>query len=406
MSKVVYKSSTGVTVGDGIRITRVSDGGQKLEVMVDEKTERYSEIVLKSDDPAPVDPDPIPEPDPTPDPDPVEPTPVDGGELLAAIQSASGGEVLESSGVVNDLTLYGLAFADPVTIKGATIKALVVNSCAGLIFEDCLFDYDYAGQPEHYQAFSINDSKRITVRNCRVIGDNGPTGHGHGWGLTATYCSDIVFEGNEVRTFLRGIKALVSDNIVVRGNDVSDMSGDAMNFAQVDGVLIEDNFIHDFRSDPASPFHKDMIQFWTKGCTAPNKNIIIRGNRLDIGDGAWTQSIFMRNEAVDTDGAGEDMYYRNVVIENNDIKNAHLWGITCSYAVDVSIVGNTLERKLNLDNPSNAGWGSNWLESVPAIMATGPLFGEVVVSGNTAPRIEIGNPDWDKGGNTVTGTGA
>lgn len=45
MPKVVYESNA-ATVGDGVRITRVSDSGQTLEVMVDPKTERFSRIVL------------------------------------------------------------------------------------------------------------------------------------------------------------------------------------------------------------------------------------------------------------------------------------------------------------------------------------------------------------------------
>ena len=45
MSRVVYDSN-GAPVGDGIRVTRVADGGQTLEVMVDPKTERFSRIIL------------------------------------------------------------------------------------------------------------------------------------------------------------------------------------------------------------------------------------------------------------------------------------------------------------------------------------------------------------------------
>lgn len=70
MAKVVYASNGGV-IGDGIRITRVSNGGQKLEVMVDPKAERWSEVVLASDETAPVDPPPV-----EPDPDPVPPSDV------------------------------------------------------------------------------------------------------------------------------------------------------------------------------------------------------------------------------------------------------------------------------------------------------------------------------------------
>jgi len=48
-----YVNSTGVKVGDGLRPTRISEGGKKFEILVDEKTERYSEVFYKVDDTPP-----------------------------------------------------------------------------------------------------------------------------------------------------------------------------------------------------------------------------------------------------------------------------------------------------------------------------------------------------------------
>ena len=49
MTRIVF-ASNGATVGDGVRVTRVADGGQTLEVMVDHKAERFSRIVLVDDE--------------------------------------------------------------------------------------------------------------------------------------------------------------------------------------------------------------------------------------------------------------------------------------------------------------------------------------------------------------------
>ena len=49
MARVAYESN-GSPVGDGVRVTRVADGGQTLEVMVDPKTERFSRIILVNDE--------------------------------------------------------------------------------------------------------------------------------------------------------------------------------------------------------------------------------------------------------------------------------------------------------------------------------------------------------------------
>ncbi|WP_417726167.1 helix-turn-helix domain-containing protein [Roseovarius sp.] len=48
MGRVVFASNGG-TVGDGVRVTRVSDGGQTLEVMVDSRAEKFSRIILVDD---------------------------------------------------------------------------------------------------------------------------------------------------------------------------------------------------------------------------------------------------------------------------------------------------------------------------------------------------------------------
>lgn len=60
----------------------------------------------------------------------------------------------------------------------------------------------------------------------------------------------------------------------------------------------------------------------------PSVNIVIPGNILNSGAGVWNQSIFMRNEKVDTQDPGPEMFYRDIVIEENVILNAHQHGIT------------------------------------------------------------------------------
>ena len=55
-----------------------------------------------------------------------------------------------------------------------------------------------------------------------------------------------------------------------------------------------------------------MIQFWTAETTAPSANVTIRDNTIDIGDGRMIQSLFIYNEAVLREGAGQSMFYRNL----------------------------------------------------------------------------------------------
>ena len=100
---VVYKSNK-AKIGDGLRITRVSDGGQKLEVLTDAKAGTYSEVILVADGVAPPPPPPGPIDPPPPPPPPIDPPPPgpvlppvttgDTAALIAALMAAKGGEVI------------------------------------------------------------------------------------------------------------------------------------------------------------------------------------------------------------------------------------------------------------------------------------------------------------------------
>ena len=162
------------------------------------------------------------------------------------------------------------------------------------------------------------------------------------------------------------------------GNDVHDVRSDGFDFANVDNVLIEQNYLHDFVQAPGSGDHADMIQFWTSGTTSPSTNIVIRGNFLDSGTGLPTQSIFMRNEMVDTGAAGDAMFYQNILIEDNVIHNAHVHGITVGETHGLTIRNNTILH--------NADSGNTGLVDVPTINVAAAST-EVTVTNNILPRL-------------------
>ncbi|WP_208734635.1 right-handed parallel beta-helix repeat-containing protein, partial [Corallococcus praedator] len=112
----------------------------------------------------------------------------------------------------------------------------------------------------------------------------------------------------------------------------------------MDGVVIEGNRLHDFRASPTSADHPDMIQFWTNGTRTPTRDVIIRDNVLDIGNGTATQSIFMRNDQVDRGEAGREMFYRNVTIEDNVIVNGAANGLVVGETDGLVVRNNTVLR--------------------------------------------------------------
>ncbi len=284
-------------------------------------------------------------------------------ELYSALATCTGGEtILLEGGNYGTLSLssksgFNINFPSTVTIASANpsdpaiFTTAAVTGVTNLAIEDVTFDYTYkAGDPTSLRPFSFSSCQDLTIRDCTFDGDNasktGSTaadGYGNAIGLSVRGSDDILIEGNEFFDFYKGLNVFESSDAIIRGNEVYSLRSDGMNFSQMDGIVIEDNYIHDFRASPTSTDHPDMIQFWTTGTTQPSSDIIIRDNVLDIGNGTWAQSIFMGNELVSSGQASfAAMAYQNVLIENNTITNAHKWGINVGEAAGVTIQGNTV----------------------------------------------------------------
>ena len=142
------------------------------------------------------------------------------------------------------------------------------------------------------------------------------------------------------------------------------------------------NHFFDFDTAADSDDHGDMIQFWTAGTSRPSTNITIRGNVLNSGRGGWTQSIFIRNEMVDTGRAGDDMFYRNITIEDNVIYNAHAHGISVGETHGLIIRNNTILR--------NGSLGDEKLVHVPRIILLAPGSTAVFIQNNIVTL--VGDP--------------
>ncbi len=281
--------------------------------------------------------------------------------LYEALAAAKGGEtILLEAGNYGDMSLtvksgFSAAFASNVTIASADptdpaiMTGLDVRGAQNLTFDGITFDYTFApGDEIYHRPFSVSGSRDITIRNSTFDGDlaSGVSavsdGFGYATGLSVRGTTGITVENNEVFNFHRGLTVFESGEVVVSGNDIHDIRSDGMNFAEIAGVVIENNYIHDFRGSANSLDHCDMIQFWTNGTDSPSSDITIRNNYLDIGNGTATQSIFMRNDQVDRGLAGAEMFYQNVLIENNVITNGHLHGITVGETAGLEIRNNTV----------------------------------------------------------------
>lgn len=331
-------------------------------------------------------------------------------ELYAALSRAQGGEtILLAEGDYGGLSLwpgvgFSYDFASNVTIasldpeKPATFTWLNLWDAQNLTLDGVVFDYDYKeGDATSLRPMSIRSSTNISITNSLFDGDSATgtnsaaDGYGSAIALSVRGSENITVEGNEFTNWWRALTVENSKNIEVTNNEINNIRSDGMDFVDVQGVLIEDNYIHDFRASRATGDHVDMIQFWTTGTTEPSTDITIRNNVLDIGDGNWTQSIFMRNEMVDTGQAGREMFYRNVLIENNTIYNSHLHGITVGATDGLVIRDNSV---LHVPDTFLAGGGSSGVH-VPTIRVASNSEA-VTVTGNVTAAIagDTGQADW------------
>lgn len=319
-------------------------------------------------------------------------------ELRDALRNATGGEtILLASGDYGKLWLYGprdtfAKFSSNVTIKSADAGSLAsfssidLREVKNLTFDRVIFDYRAdLGAPAYVKPFSITSSQNISIENSIFDGDLASgtehgDGFGTGFGLNVSNSSNITLKKSEFFDWHRAAVFGSVDKLNISENEIYHIRSDGFDFADVKDVLIERNYFHDFLAATGSGDHPDMIQFWTSGTTEPSERIVIRNNILNSAGGDETQSIFIRNQEVQVNGAGEEMFYRDIIIENNVIYNAHSHGITVGESIGVIIRNNTILH--------NSASGSDGLVHVPTINLV-DASKSVVVENNIVPRLSL-----------------
>lgn len=206
----------------------------------------------------------------------------------------------------------------------------------------------------------------------------------------------LTLENSEIREFYRGLVVGEGTDITITGNDLHELRSDGMNFVKATGLRVEGNVIRDFKRSFRSKDHADMIQFWSMNADYPTTDVVIRRNFLTVGRGDHTQSIFIRNEAVDAQGGGPSMFYRDILIEENLILNNHFHGITVGETDGLIIRRNTLIRVPRRSEPQERGTFAN----MPGIqVAEGSR--NVTVTGNIASRVPKVQTAWTQAGNAL-----
>ncbi|HVH03087.1 MAG TPA: right-handed parallel beta-helix repeat-containing protein, partial [Amaricoccus sp.] len=324
------------------------------------------------------------------------------GQFMAAIQSARAGDtLLLAPGNYGAVRLDGnaspnLKFAGDVTIASAVAGSpavfsdVTVSGVTNLNFENIDFIATPGGTSG--DPVTITQSRGITVNNATF------DGHQVGGiqnGLLVSASSDIQISNSELADFYFGAGFRIVDNLRLLNNDVHSMDLDGLRLAQVTNTLIQGNRLHDMDGTTDGD-HRDMIQFWTTETSAPSANVTIRDNVLDVGDGRSIQSLFIFNEAVSRYGAGAEMFYRNLLIENNRIEGTHPHGITVGETSGLTIRGNTVVK-----DPTNPYFMPGF---EPKINVDPDSVG-VTIAGNITHGITGTQPGWTVTGNQIVPLG-
>lgn len=286
----------------------------------------------------------------------------------------------------------------------ARFDAMNLRGVQHLVLQDLRFDYVFANDDDaDLRPFQVIDCADIAIRGSLFDGDLGPEIAESAdrlptaFGLSVRNTQGFELSASEIRLFLRGAVFAQSSDLTLRDNVLHSIRSDGLDFVAVQRVQIERNTIRDFLRSPDLIDHSDMIQFWTAGAQTPSTDIVIRDNVLNSGMGLFTQSIFMRNEAVDRGEAGPEMFYRNVVIEENVIINAHLHGISIGQTDGLTIRNNTVVR-----NALSSGPEANpnlWTPQIRVAEASR----NVQILRNAVARItgQNGQPDWTVADNLI-----
>ena len=201
--------------------------------------------------------------------------------------------------------------------------------------------------------------------------------------------------------FWKGMHVLKSQNVQISGNRINDFRTDALNLVDVQNVVVENNYVHDPRRAYGTGDHPDMLQMWTvtDDPAEVSRDIVIRGNVMDIGEGGWTQGINISNKPVDDKDAGDAFLLRNIEISDNVLINGHLNGIRVGSTDGLTLRNNTLLFQKDMADPEALERPAQ--DSIAIVLAEGSR--NVTLADNMTPRLGgfSGLFDWTETGTTA-----
>ena len=326
-------------------------------------------------------------------------------ELETAIRSVRGGDtILLKAGTYEDLNLTHTSnrnykFTEKVTIKSAdpTQKAVVnelfIRGATNVTISDLKFDYTgvQGADTQSWQIgdpFFIENGAGITLDRLVIDGHSNSAGFGAGTGLRVKNSANVTISNTEMVNFKVAMNLWNSSDITVENNVIRQMNHDGLFIGGVKNLVIEDNYIGDNNPQYPLALHKDAIQIFTDSVTPPSQNVVIRGNTIVSSD--VRHGVFIFNELYRDGNTSNAVRHKNILVEDNYIRNANTHGVTVTHADGVTVRGNTVT--LN---------GDQGLVQIPLINVSGTTR-NVEIIGNRVSSVQDSLGDtWTVYGNDV-----
>jgi parallel beta-helix repeat protein len=296
-------------------------------------------------------------------------------QLDAALSSAKGGEtIVLKDGNYGSIRLVQ-DYASTVTIQsekphGATIRNLEVFGASNLKFEDINFHSGGNGGLGRGIISIEQKSENIQILDSKIFGSVDGSYRGHN-GVYVRDSNKIVVKGNDIHDVSAGIVVFGSSGSSFHGNKIDYIDQDAMKFAGLRNSSVTDN-THGGHHYPHPGVHPDFIQF-----QGSSSDVHIEGNVFLPKTISWVQGIFM-NAGV----------YKNITIENNIVYNGMIHGVTVEDGSGIVVRNNTL---LNTPGEGHSSTqilvppGSIVQNNIISGKAGGGLFGSNIRLQNSDP---------------------
>ncbi len=276
-------------------------------------------------------------------------------ELNAALAAATGGEtILLAGGSYSGLTLVKRSFGETVTIASAdddnpavfTGPINLVN-VSGLTIEGV----DVLGEAPLESGFariSIRGGSDITLSDMHVSGSIRPfvegvedelAGYPTEFGVVIDGARGVRLEGLEMTQFAKAVRFANSEDITVSGSEFHQIRSDGIAMSSSRGILIEDNYFHDFHplmKNGGTGDHPDYIQYFGDRAAIGVHDVIIRDNAFIQGDGYAVQAIFGWS------GGATPSPFTNFVVSGNFIQNSQIRGVALGDVIGAQIIGNVM----------------------------------------------------------------